>query len=300
MSTDKKSTALVARRGVALDSMDDMVRFCTAAASAGYFKDVRDAQQALMKIQYGAEVGLGPVASLTGIYIVEGRPALASATIASRIKEHPRYDYRIAEHSEKRCELVFFEFNRNGQREEVGRASFSMADAQAASLNGKGVWKKYPRNMLFARALTNGARWYCPDVFSGGVYTVEELEAGMGDIDTIVEVETSAPVVAKPTEDIEDAEFDSGAFVSNEQVGRLLADAVGESDFASHFAIAKDWPLTETQRKAVTAAVKVLKAAPCDPSAVLEPGQIEWFELAESWAPALSEARLEADEGVER
>jgi hypothetical protein len=29
--------------------------------------------------------------------------------------------------------------------------------------------------MLFARALTNGARFYCPDIFGGAVYTPEEL-----------------------------------------------------------------------------------------------------------------------------
>jgi hypothetical protein len=36
-------------------------------------------------------------------------------------------------------------------------------------------WQKYPRNMLFARALTNGARWYCPGVYFGAVYSGDEL-----------------------------------------------------------------------------------------------------------------------------
>ena len=40
-------------------------------------------------------------------------------------------------------------------------------------------WEKYPRNMVFARALTNGARWYCPDVFNGPIYTPDELGAGV-------------------------------------------------------------------------------------------------------------------------
>jgi hypothetical protein len=37
-------------------------------------------------------------------------------------------------------------------------------DAKAAGLAGKDVWKQYPRNMLFARALTNGMRWFTPDL----------------------------------------------------------------------------------------------------------------------------------------
>jgi hypothetical protein len=38
------------------------------------------------------------------------------------------------------------------------------------------MWEKYPRNMLFARALTNGITFYCPDAFDvGRVYTADEL-----------------------------------------------------------------------------------------------------------------------------
>ena len=37
---------------------------------------------------------------------------------------------------------------------------------------------KFPRNMLFARAMSNGQKWYCPDAFNGAtVYTPEELGA---------------------------------------------------------------------------------------------------------------------------
>ena len=33
--------------------------------------------------------------------------------------------------------------------------------------------------MLFARALTNGARWFCADAFTGAVYTPEELQVDL-------------------------------------------------------------------------------------------------------------------------
>jgi hypothetical protein len=40
------------------------------------------------------------------------------------------------------------------------------------------MWKKYTRNMLFSRAMSNGCRWYCAGVFGvGTVYTPEELGA---------------------------------------------------------------------------------------------------------------------------
>jgi hypothetical protein len=39
-------------------------------------------------------------------------------------------------------------------------------DAKEAGLTGgnNDMYKKYSRNMLFARALTNGMRWYTPDL----------------------------------------------------------------------------------------------------------------------------------------
>ena len=41
-------------------------------------------------------------------------------------------------------------------------------------------WRKYPKNMLFARAISNGVKWHCPDVMNGQpVYTPDEM--GLGD-----------------------------------------------------------------------------------------------------------------------
>ncbi|KAF5276407.1 hypothetical protein FQR65_LT16339 [Abscondita terminalis] len=46
--------------------------------------------------------------------------------------------------------------------------------------------------MLFARAISNGVKWYCPDVFSGPVYTPEELSMT---IDTTYEEVSNDPVI---------------------------------------------------------------------------------------------------------
>ena len=55
-------------------------------------------------------------------------------------------------------------------------------------------WKNYPRNMLFARAMTNGARWFCPDVYCG--YAEEELEGVVVDTPkAVVSIYASGEVV---------------------------------------------------------------------------------------------------------
>jgi hypothetical protein len=74
-----------------------------------------------------------------------------------------------------------------------------MKDAAAAGLTNKDNWKKYPRNMLFARAISNGQKWYAPDVYNGvTVYTPDEMGAVVDEEGNAV-IEAVAIVEKKPT-----------------------------------------------------------------------------------------------------
>jgi len=139
-------------------------------ARSGYFSDAREAAQAIVKVLAGRELGFGPIASMTGIHIIKGKMAPSANIIAAAVKRSGRYDYKVALLDAEQCRLNFFD---NG--EPCGESSFSMEDARAAGVLSNPTWKQYARNMLFARAMSNGARWYCPDVFGGPVYTPEEL-----------------------------------------------------------------------------------------------------------------------------
>jgi hypothetical protein len=46
----------------------------------------------------------------------------------------------------------------------------------ARSSTGKDVWKNFRRNMLFARAISNGVAFYTPDVTTTRVYVEGELD----------------------------------------------------------------------------------------------------------------------------
>ena len=50
---------------------------------------------------------------------------------------------------------------------------------------------RFPKNMLFARAMSNGVKWYTPDIYESPVYVPEEMES--------VTEETTAEVVETPT-----------------------------------------------------------------------------------------------------
>jgi hypothetical protein len=186
------STEIVKQSPTIIRSFDDAERAATAMAASGFFQDSRSAAQAVVKILAGQELGFGPFASMTGISIIQGRPAIGANLIAAAIKRSGRYDYRILRLDETGCEIAFFD---RGQ--EIGRAAFNEEDAKRAGLLDKDTWRKYRRNMYFARAISNGARWYCPDIFGGGpVYTPEELGAAVNEAGEVVD----APVVELPTE----------------------------------------------------------------------------------------------------
>jgi hypothetical protein len=169
---------------------DEVQRVSKAMVASGYFKDAADVAKAITKIMAGQEMGLGPFSSMTGIHIIKGKPVLGANLIATLIKNDPRYDYRILKLDNDGCSIAFFE---NGKQ--VGESGFTADDAKAAGLAGDN-WRKFPRNMYFARAISNGAKWYTPGVFGGSpVYTPDELGA---DIDedgyvTVVDVEPEPP-----------------------------------------------------------------------------------------------------------
>jgi hypothetical protein len=168
-------------------------------ASSGYFKDARDMAQAAVKIQAGAELGIPPVAAMSSIYIVEGKPTLSAVLMGALVKRSGRYNYRVVEHTAEKCAISFFE-----GKEQIGVSTFTLEDAQAAGVLRNPTWSKYRRNMLFARAMSNGCRWYCPDVFGGPIYTPEELGEqrvnAEGEVQ-VVEAPKTQPVAAEVVEE---------------------------------------------------------------------------------------------------
>ena len=165
---------------------------------SGYWADTRSQAQAIVKILAGAELEFGPIASMNGIYIIEGKTTLSANLVGAAIQRSKRYRYRVVEHDATHCKIDFFE-NVGGKPEKLGTSEFSLEDAKAADLLTKGRndrksnWEKFPRNMVFSRALTNGARWYTPDVFGGPVYTPDELGAEVDMEGNVVEVEPYTP-----------------------------------------------------------------------------------------------------------
>ena len=148
-------------------SFAEMKEIGTVFAESGMFADAKAAAQAIVKIHAGQEIGIPPFAAMSGIHIIQGKPAIGAGLMASCVKASGKYDYKVVESTEKICSIDFYQ-----AKEKLGNSTFTDADAKKAQTKNM---DKYPKNMLFARALSNGVKWFTPDVFSGPVYTPEEL-----------------------------------------------------------------------------------------------------------------------------
>ena len=162
------SNELVNANAMPIRSMDDLARLSDMFARSGYFTDAREAAQIGVKILAGREMGFGPFASVNGVHVIQGKPAMGANLMAAAVKAHPKYDYRVITMTDERVEIEYLQ-----DGESLGVSKFDAKDAAQA---GTKNLQKFARNMLFARAMSNGVRWYCPDVFMGSsVYTPEEL-----------------------------------------------------------------------------------------------------------------------------
>jgi hypothetical protein len=111
------------------DNLDTMT-VAKLLAGSGFFGEVREQGQALAKILAGAELGIGPIASLMGIYYQKGRLSFSANIMASIVKRSGRYTYRVRRLENDGCTVEFFE---NGDT--IGTSSFTSELCDAAHWN---------------------------------------------------------------------------------------------------------------------------------------------------------------------
>lgn len=235
-------------------SVDDLGRVATMAAASGYFKDKNTPQRAGAAMALAQSMGFAPVVGLTSIDIIDGKPSPSAQLLASAIDRHPDYEYDCIESSTERAVLAFYRRNpATGKWRERGRVEWTMKDAERAGLAGKGNWRKHPRPMLFWRAMTEGARLFCPDILSGTpFYAPEELRP-----DESVNPETGEVIVEEPEFDRPDAQ----ALIEAEQ-GEVVEEPepepepkISQKDRRTMFKIGRECGFDDDGIRAVVAEV---------------------------------------------
>lgn len=143
-----------------------------AFKESGLFPDIESEAQAIVKVVAGQELSLPPVYSMQNFYIIKGKLSMAAEVMGLLLKRTGKYNYRVIEHTDDKCSIQFFE---NGK--EIYLSTFTIADAKRAGLvRPDSGWIKYPKAMLFSRAMSQGSRIVAPELLAGA-YTDEEAES---------------------------------------------------------------------------------------------------------------------------
>lgn len=124
-----------------------------------------------MALMQGLDLGLRPMQALNLIDVIKGKPAMNAQGMRAQILA-AGHRYRIVENTDERCTIAAH--RKDWPDDEWPETTFTIEQAKQAGLAGGENWKKYPADMLLARATSRMAKAYFSDV-TNGLSSVEEL-----------------------------------------------------------------------------------------------------------------------------
>lgn len=161
--------------------MTNIIKFDEQKQKLNVFKEL--AQAAIKSGSYGnmtietatnlmlsaADLGVSPMKALNGAFhIVKGKIVMAGHLISDRIRS-AGHSIKVTEHTREKCVII-------GVRKDNGdsyKSEFDVEDAKMAGLLGSDAWKKYPKDMLYNRAISRLGRVLFSDVV-GACYSEDE------------------------------------------------------------------------------------------------------------------------------
>ncbi len=153
--------------------------FAADVASSRMFPQIATAEQAIVVIAWGQNLGVPAMIALTQAYVVHGRVGWGAQFIAGLIKNNPSCEkFYVSETDDKHATVVY---KRQGETEGRYTFTFDMAERRGltrATRNGEpSMWSKLPATMCRWAAMRECARMVWPDVVTG-VYTPDEIAQG--------------------------------------------------------------------------------------------------------------------------
>lgn len=170
----------------------------TAIKSGMLPESIRTPEAAAVIVLKGRELGLSFMTAIAHIHVIKGKPSMSAELMQAMARKNlPGLKISIVESTAEKAVVEFL-------RPEVGAKwfslSFSMEDAKRAELLSNPSWKKYPRAMLWSRAIAAGLRTVCPEALMGISYTPEELGAQVNEQGDVIET-TGKVIEPKPSEE---------------------------------------------------------------------------------------------------
>ncbi len=177
----------------ALVPMNEIKEMAAAVCKSGLFQ-LPSPEAALTLMLICQSEGIHPIQAVKRYHIIKGRPAMrADAMLAEFQRLGGRVQWK--ERSDAKVTAIFS--HPQGEAE----ITWTIDMAKSAGLTANDTWRKYPRQMLTARCISEGIRTVLPAVVTG-IYTPEEvadfdLPAEKAPAKSAKKAEKSAEVPAK-------------------------------------------------------------------------------------------------------
>ncbi len=208
--------------------MGELERMATAIAKSNLF-GAKTPEQALTLMLVSQAEGRHPALAARDYDIIQGRPAKkAEAMLRDFLEGGGKVEWH---HLDDTVADATFSHPSGGSV----RIDWTIKRAIAAGLGGRDMWKKYPRQMLRSRTVSEGIRTVCP-MATSGMYVPEEVhdivkerditpKAGAGESLTLQQQDRVKAIVDKMTEWLNDGavgdavvEMDNAEFDADEQI----------------------------------------------------------------------------------
>lgn len=152
---------------VPMFALSDLERIATAIARGGLFGS-KDPHAVLTLCMLAQAEGQHPAVVFRDYDLIQGKPAKkAEAMLRDFIGGGGKVTWNRLDDE---CADATFSHPQGG----TVTINWTMARAQKAQLGGKDMWKKYPRQMLRSRVVSEGVRTVYPNATSG-LYVPEEV-----------------------------------------------------------------------------------------------------------------------------
>ncbi len=154
--------------GTSLIPVADIHQMAVAVAQSQLF-GIKTTEQAMALMLIAQAEGMHPAIAARDYHVIQGRPALKADAMLARF-QNAGGKVKWTSYTDAKVAGIFS--HPSGGELEI---DWTMDRAKAAGLAGKDNWKHYPRQMLRARAISEGVRSVCPGV-TAGLYTPEEIQ----------------------------------------------------------------------------------------------------------------------------
>jgi len=148
--------------------LDYFKSLAKVALSSGNYAGMKEAEM-LNLMMSAKSLGVDPLKAINGgFYIVKGKVIMSTALMSDRIRK-AGHSIKIVEWSTDKCTII-------GIRKDNGdsvKVEYTMDDARLAGLSESPTWKKFPKNMLYNRAMSTLARVLYSDIL-GSAYSEDE------------------------------------------------------------------------------------------------------------------------------